>query len=548
MIKRNNGIYVRKASRYLMVLLVFFFIFSSCNHNEEDGNIIINSTKRLEIKVGVGDFKENTSGSQNEQESTIKTLSLFLFDSNGQEMVQENRQHTLNDGKITVVLPADTDGLEAYLIANQNMTSTSSISKETLLQHKSDRRPEDFINDGFPMTSGPILIPADQLQISAEVSLQRVPSALYLQVDKVKETAGIYNNSYRIEIEGLQISDGAMFKDEASSATAQGKTDYSSKLTAVNSPENLAYFYQSKEVKIHVTPKNSQLGEPKTITIDAAKSVMRNKKFLLNIKPVITPATRSLDFIIEVAEWNTELIVTEIPTIPDITPPTPPIDNGVLFAKGVNFESGWYDQAKSFGKGGFSMDSQLCWACTCTNMIQWWQDRYLESGGTLPQDAPNGFLSGRENAEYRQLVIFEEFAKKFPNISSSCFTGMIWYFPKFFPDLFSNGDIIGDDKTYLVERGVKNMQDFSEFLINGLRDGGVFYLATYGHARTIWGCQYNTETSRVEYVFLTDSDDNYPKIWRNMPVTVSEDGTPKIGNKEVQYLSVLYPYPGKVYN
>ena len=62
--------------------------------------------------------------------------------------------------------------------------------------------------------------------------------------------------------------------------------------------------------------------------------------------------------------------------------------NTIVFAEGVTISSGWYDvNKKGAGDNG---DINMCWAAASANMIQWWQDRYVAAGNTLPSIAVNG--------------------------------------------------------------------------------------------------------------------------------------------------------------
>ena len=60
----------------------------------------------------------------------------------------------------------------------------------------------------------------------------------------------------------------------------------------------------------------------------------------------------------------------------------------IVFAEGVTLNSGWYDvNKKARGNNG---DINMCWAAASSNMIQWFQDRYVAAGNTLPSKAING--------------------------------------------------------------------------------------------------------------------------------------------------------------
>lgn len=346
-------------------------------------------------------------------------------------------------------------------------------------------------------------------------------------------------------MEGLQIQEGNLFSNTVTALPAQEKTDYSSKLTAVNTAENIAYFYQSQQIKVHITPIDPNLGKAKTITIENSESAARNKKFLVKIKPVRT-INQAVDFRVQVAEWGTEVILVEIPMVTDV-PHVP----GLLFAEGVSLDSGWYDLNKSKGHGGFSNDSKMCWAGVVTNMIQWWQDRYVADGGILPADTPNGFIPGRENANFRQLAIFETFVSHFSNISGHEVSGVAWYFPKYWPEVFPNIDHFFDH-TYYDDKYPENIRELSDFMINGFKNRGVLAIATSlpssQHTRTLWGCKYNTNTGIVEKLYLVDTDDKQTVMWLDVPVTVSASGKLMAGPHEITSLSVLYAYPGRNLN
>lgn len=536
--KVKKCVLVNKVKSALVFFLVMSFV--ACVQ-QEDESASVAKTGYLELNVGVGDFKESTLLGQTEQEAAIKRFSLFLFYPDGQELRQEDRHYEVVDGKIKANIPEEAMGkeLSAYLVANEDIASNTAITEQELLQSKTTRATDDFITNGFPMTTERIAVKMDAAQVSANAVLQRVPSALYVQVDEAFGSEGIHNNSYKIEVEGLQVSEGAMFQDMAASAPAQGKTDYSAKLSAVNTPENMVYFYQSENITIHITPRNSYLGKEKVVTIDGSKSMGRNKRFLLKIIPVKTAApTRTVDFTVQVAEWDTEVVIVDIPTT---------ADNGLLFAEGVSLESGWYDENKSRGKEGFSNDSKLCWAATCTNIIQWWQDRYVADGGVLPPGTPNGFIPGRENEVVRQLAIFEEFIGHFYNVSGTFWKGVPWYFPAYFPELYPNTAPFMENKmakemdmTYTK----KTLREFSDFVIKGFRERGVFYMSRPGHALTLWGCKYNPATGLIEELYVTDSDDKKVLLWDPVPVTVSPTGQLMFGAVEIMGVYLLYAYPG----
>lgn len=294
--------------------MILLLSFVSCSETEDVSSPVGGaSAGMLEMNVKVNDFRASTAsagGGHTEQEAAIKSLFLFLFDPEGNELAQTERRQTLKDGKISVTIPAEAAGqeLSAYLVANEDIDQETSFTESSLLELKTARRAEDFISSGFPMSTERIAVRADVGTVTTvNAELKRVPSAIYVQVES-PAGMNIRNNRYRIEIEGLQTTEGAMFRDVASTAPVTGKSDYSNKLSAVNTAEHLAYFYQSGRITITIIPRDANLGEVKVIRID--NTTVRNKRFLLRIVPVQPAATtRIADYSIQVYEWDTLVIV-----------------------------------------------------------------------------------------------------------------------------------------------------------------------------------------------------------------------------------------------
>lgn len=543
---------------YFIAIACLAILLSACS-NEDERPPIPKSERGLELRIEVRNFVSNADESQTGEEAAIKSLSLFLFDADGQEVVQPTREHSIQDGKILLdIAPAGLkEPLKIYAVANSAGFADAPITENTLLQYKSRIPPAELIAKGFPMSSEPVTVPTEFPRAQDTLRLERVPSAIYIQIDTSESGTGseaITNSSYKVEIEGLQVTEGSMFQDVASSSPTQGRTDYSAKLTAVTTPEQLAYFYQSPPIKIYITPVNPRQGETKTVTIAASQSRKRNKKYIINVKPVKAPPaslpTKS-EFAVSVSGWDTEVIVVEVP---EATPETPAQPQGdvVLFAEGVNVESGWYDENKSRGIGGFSVDNNMCWAFTETNMIQWWQDRYIASGHSLPPGVPNGFTPGRENAKYRQLEIFEKFyALNFKNVPGAILVGIPKYFTTYFPEIFQNTAPFFGEATYARAIAPRNLRDFSDFVVNALKDRAVVSLGIPGHETTLWGVTYDSATGLVKNIFMSDSDDLddgqiYVGLWERRSVVENTlKGTVQTGGKTIDSLSALYAYPGK---
>ena len=84
----------------------------------------------------------------------------------------------------------------------------------------------------------------------------------------------------------------------------------------------------------------------------------------------------------------------------------------IVFAEGVSISSGWYDVNK-LTKGG--EDVNMCWAAASANIIQWWQDRYVAAGNTLPSTAITGAGTKTYNGTKYNLAIMEAYRDLWDN-------------------------------------------------------------------------------------------------------------------------------------
>ena len=232
----------------------------------------------------------------------------------------------------------------------------------------------------------------------------------------------------------------------------------------------------------------------------------------------------------------------------------------ILFAKGVSFNSGWYDvNKKAQGNNG---DINMCWAATSSNMIQWWQDRYKEAGGTLPAGCPDG-VGTKHYTNYGpyELAIMEVFHSQWNN-DKGCHAveAIPWYFEgvnygetasagsqaypltaggywkniwsSIYPNLYHGYNYMfnwyknlytGSFLAYTgwdeacSESATKYGTDahlaFSnrviEFLQRGITELTIALNSSGGlsHATTLWGCEYDKTTGLVTRIWITDSDD-----------------------------------------
>ncbi len=238
----------------------------------------------------------------------------------------------------------------------------------------------------------------------------------------------------------------------------------------------------------------------------------------------------------------------------------------IVFAEGVTINSGWYDVNKvGMGDNG---DINMCWAASCSNIIQWWQDRYVAAGNTLPVEAISG--PGAGNSEY-ELALMDMFHDQWDNTRGADVAhGITWYFEGrnirkemspgsyaqpleeydggYFEDVWN--DILPHvyhEYDYIVVPGILEYNDlisnqysnydywgngsglhgndrlkkFSELVVEFMNRGMISLtialnsnLGSLSHATTLWGYEIDNETGILTKIWITDSDDmaTEPKI------------------------------------
>ena len=233
----------------------------------------------------------------------------------------------------------------------------------------------------------------------------------------------------------------------------------------------------------------------------------------------------------------------------------------VVFAEGVSVSSGWYDVNK-LTKGG--EDVNMCWAAASANIIQWWQDRYVAAGNTLPSTAITGEGTKSYNGTKYNLAIMEAYRDLWDNSrGGSVSHGVTWYFEgrnimkeasagthaqplsnntggyyandwnKILPNIYHGYDYVivpgileyndlisGEFNNYSIWGGgsglsgnasLKKFSDLVvEFIDKGMTSLTVALAANLGsihHATTLWGYEIDNSTGILTKVWLTDSDD-----------------------------------------
>ena len=234
--------------------------------------------------------------------------------------------------------------------------------------------------------------------------------------------------------------------------------------------------------------------------------------------------------------------------------------NRIVFAEGVTLTSGWYDvNKKGAGDNG---DINMCWAAASANMIQWWQDRYVAAGNTLPSTATNG--PGTKvygSFSPYELALMEVYHDEWNNnkgghpeeaipwyfegklyggehassgsqaypLTEGGYYKSVWssiepymyrgyshdFFPSQYPEMYTycyNNYYRWGDGSSL--QGKERLAYFSNLVVEAFERGMASLtialsenIASLHHSVTIWGYEIDNATGLLTRIWITDSDD-----------------------------------------
>ena len=264
----------------------------------------------------------------------------------------------------------------------------------------------------------------------------------------------------------------------------------------------------------------------------------------------------------------------------------------IVFADGVTISSGWYDVNKKSTPSNAQADAMMCWAASSSNYLQWFQDRYVAAGNTLPAGCPNGTSSAYDY----ELQIMDVFRDNWNNLTRGGWAdgGVIWYFegrdlyttngidsrayPKsntggYFKSVWSDiypakmhqyeDSIWGwlyNPYSYAIEINNSNWRgnsisdpllQFSRYVVDAVKYGlssmAVAMSPNFSgaHAVTIWGYEIDNVTEYVTKLYITDSDDGSTSELREYEVKSDNSNAKiKLTGYTTYYPFALYPISG----
>lgn len=231
-------------------------------------------------------------------------------------------------------------------------------------------------------------------------------------------------------------------------------------------------------------------------------------------------------------------------------------NTAIYFAEGVSQTSGWYDVNKM--AAGANGDTMMCWAAAASNMIQWWQDRYVAAGGTLPYGAVTGagtqYHSGTGFGRCYELALMDVYHSQWTNLErgSQPDYAISWYFegklnggnnasnqakpttsggyfssiwssiyPKLYHD-YEDGALpwmyqdlyttcYNNYSLWGSKSGNECWLEFSNYITTFIGRGIASLSIQPGslalHAVTLWGYEIDKTSGLVTRIWITDSDD-----------------------------------------
>ena len=277
----------------------------------------------------------------------------------------------------------------------------------------------------------------------------------------------------------------------------------------------------------------------------------------------------------------------------------------IVFAEGVSTSSGWYDVNKK-GRGD-NGDINMCWAAASSNMIQWWQDRYVAAGNKLPSTAITGpGTKSYDNFGPYELALMEIYHSNWDNSKGGHPEEAIpWYFEgKLYGGEYASAGSQATPKTsggywksiwssiepYIYRgyshdlfpnqypamytycynnysnwangsglEGQDRLKKFTQLVVQSFERGmaglSVSTNSSLGmlHAVTLWGYEIDNSTGMLTRVWITDSDDleKEPKTQLLNEYNVSIDSGKshiKLSSSSTKYGAIwvasLHPFSG----
>ena len=225
-----------------------------------------------------------------------------------------------------------------------------------------------------------------------------------------------------------------------------------------------------------------------------------------------------------------------------LTPLSPLTARGELITvKGIEFVEegnwstaiGWFDASKSW-----SGDGLLGWAATSSNLIAWWQSQnpdYQKEGDPWGVDAvwdiyKNTFINDGGIISKGVECWFDGTGTGSTSAELQYKTGAVssggYYRDHLYGGVVEK-NVTPANITTLRRASYNQATTLASALVDYMRNGYAvglnFISGKQGHAETLWGIEYDTDTQLITRLYISDSDDSLKPGIRILDMSVKQN-------------------------
>lgn len=203
------------------------------------------------------------------------------------------------------------------------------------------------------------------------------------------------------------------------------------------------------------------------------------------------------------------------------------LGNGFVGLK-WNGQYGWYDCNKKNPMEGTGLDSNMCWAAACSNMIYWWLEQNEEYVRRYGYSGPSQY-GNSVNSD-----VFELYRTHFIDTGNDVGGALSWFFtgrpleggkqsPAYFKDLFKENEFVS---TVIPIYSNRSLSDELKRIFNSPKAiECTISTSRLIHAINIWGAEFDAK-GEVCALYITDNNDT-DLYWQ-------PEGFPFLGRKKTQ--------------
>lgn len=171
---------------------------------------------------------------------------------------------------------------------------------------------------------------------------------------------------------------------------------------------------------------------------------------------------------------------------------------------------GWYDCNKKNPQEGTGLDSNMCWAAACSNMIYWWLEQNAEYVRRYGYSGPSQYGNSIDSD------VFELYRTHFNDTGNDVAGALSWFFtgrslsggkqsPAYFKELLGENEFVS---TVIPIYTGRSLSDELKILFNSPKAiECTISTSRLIHAINIWGAEFD-ENGEVCALYITDNNDS----------------------------------------